>query len=129
MSAVTYEVTAEVRADLRDTFRQYLIEEHIPDLMNTNAFAEVTISVSGDGHLRIRYEAKNGDLLNAYFEDHAHVCAKILANGFLTVSNLGVTFGRKSADSLRTLNRSSLTAKCWFVILYVRRSKVGDTKT
>lgn len=82
MSAVSFEVTAEVRADLRDTFRQYLIEEHIPDLMNTNAFAEATISVSEDAHLRIRYEAKNRDLLNAYFEDHAPRLRQSLSERF-----------------------------------------------
>ena len=82
MSAVSYEVTAEVRADLRDAFRQYLFEKHIPDLMNTNAFAEATISVSKDGHLRIRYEAKNIDLLNAYFEDHAPRLRQSLSERF-----------------------------------------------
>jgi len=102
VSAVTYEVTAEVRADLRDTFRQYLIEEHIPDLMNTNAFAETTISVSEDGHLRIRYEARSRDLLNAYFEDHAPRLRQDLSerfpNGIKLKRNIWEEIGRFSQD-------------------------------
>ena len=36
---VTYEITAIVRANLCDAYEKYMTERHIPDVLQTGAFA------------------------------------------------------------------------------------------
>ena len=71
MPGVTYEITATVREDLCADYERYMIERHIPDLMETDAFARATFSRSEPGRYRIRYEAHSRESLDVYLRDHA----------------------------------------------------------
>lgn len=67
---VTYEITADVREDLRDRWERYMIDVHIPDLLATGCFAEASIGRNG-GRYRIRYEAHDRAALDRYLAEHA----------------------------------------------------------
>lgn len=68
---LTYEITAIVRPDLCDAYERYMRERHIPDLMQTGAFAAASFSRSAAGRYRIRYEAKTRQALDKYLAEHA----------------------------------------------------------
>lgn len=69
--AITYEITSTVREDLRERYEEYMIGEHIPDLMATGAFVSASIGRSDDGRYRIRYEAIDRKSLGDYLTEHA----------------------------------------------------------
>ena len=71
MPAIIYEITAQVREDLVDTFETFMIGRHIPDLMATGCFSGATFSSSGDGRYRVRYEAHDRASLDTYLNKHA----------------------------------------------------------
>jgi hypothetical protein len=68
---ITYEITATVRADLRERYERFMRERHIPELLETGAFAGATLSRSEPGRFRIRYEAHGRDALARYLAEHA----------------------------------------------------------
>ena len=68
---VTYEITAAVRPDLCEAYERYMRERHIPDLLETGAFAGASLSRSSPGRYRIRYEAHSRDALDRYLTEHA----------------------------------------------------------
>jgi hypothetical protein len=68
---VTYEITATVRADLCDAYERYMTERHIPDVLETGAFAGASFSRTSRGHYRIRYEAHSRVALDRYLKDDA----------------------------------------------------------
>ncbi len=68
---LTYEITATVRPDLCDAYERYMRERHIPDLMQTGAFAAASFSRSAAGRYRIRYEARSRGELDSYLATHA----------------------------------------------------------
>ena len=68
---VTYEITAAVRADLCGDYERYMRNLHIPQLLETGAFAAATLSRSSEGRYRIRYEAHSRSALDDYLEAHA----------------------------------------------------------
>ena len=68
---ITYEITATVRPELRADYEQYMIDRHIPDLLDTGAFEGATFSRSSDGRYRIRYEAISREALDQYLYEHA----------------------------------------------------------
>ncbi len=63
---VTYEVTAEVRADLADAYAHYMQAEHIPDVLATGAFTGAAFERTGAGSFRVRYRAATQAALDAY---------------------------------------------------------------
>ena len=68
---VTYEITAEVRADLCQAYERFMRERHIPDLLATETFVAASISREKPGLYRIRYEARDRPSLDLYLRDHA----------------------------------------------------------
>jgi hypothetical protein len=68
---VTYEITATVRADLRDAYERYMRQRHMRDLLATGAFARATLSRSAPGRYRVRYEAHDRAALDGYLREHA----------------------------------------------------------
>ncbi|MEO7647597.1 MAG: DUF4286 family protein [Gemmatimonadaceae bacterium] len=68
---LTYEITATVRPDLCDAYEKYMSDRHIPDVMNTGAFAAASFSRTTPGRYRIRYEARSREELDAYIAQHA----------------------------------------------------------
>lgn len=68
---VTYEVTAEVSADLSTEYERYMRDVHIPDLLATGHFLGATFGRSTPGRYRIRYEARNREALDRYLTNDA----------------------------------------------------------
>jgi hypothetical protein len=71
MTAVTYEITAIVRTELRADYERYMREHHIPDLLATGAFTGASIAVGEAGRYRVRYVARDRAALDGYLRDHA----------------------------------------------------------
>ena len=65
-AAVTYEVFADVRADLADEYAQFMEHEHIPDVLATGAFMGAVLERAGVTRFRTRYLADTQAVLDAY---------------------------------------------------------------
>ena len=63
---MTYEITASVRADLCDSYEQYMQKRHIPDVLATGAFSGATFVRSSPGRYRISYHAFSRQSLDEY---------------------------------------------------------------
>lgn len=94
---VTYEITATAAPHLRDAYEQYMIERHIPDLLETGCFAGASISRSSPGRYRIRYEARSRESLDAYLAAHA----QRLRDHFQQTFPDGVEVTREEWDVIR----------------------------
>ena len=79
---VTYEITAAVRADLCEAYERYMREQHIPDLLETGAFAGASLSRSAPGRYRVRYEAHSRAALEWYLAEHAPRLRQHFAEAF-----------------------------------------------
>ena len=80
-SVIVFEVTIDVRYDLRDAFERYLNERHIPDLMATGCFIRASLLRSPSGRIRARYEAPHRAALDRYLNEHAaRLRAHVLEN-------------------------------------------------
>jgi hypothetical protein len=95
---VTYEITATVRADLCDAYEKYMTERHIPDVLDTGAFAGASFSRTAPGHYRIRYEAHSRVALDRYLKDSAQA----LRAHFTETFPDGVQLTRQEWDILAT---------------------------
>jgi hypothetical protein len=95
---VTYEITAIVRADLCDAYEAYMRDNHIPQLLETGAFAGATLSRSSPGRYRTRYEAHSREALDHYLIKHAPRLREHFAKTFPT----GIDLAREEWDILET---------------------------
>ena len=68
---IIYEVTTVVLADAIAAYESYMRETHIPSVLATGCFLRATIARSMPGRYRIRYEARNMDVLDRYLASHA----------------------------------------------------------
>ncbi len=102
-SAVTYEITATVQAELCDAYERYMRGHHIPDLMSTGAFTGASFSRSGPGRYRIRYEAPSQAALDQYLANHA----PRLREHFVTTFPSGVELTREEWTVLERWTPSS----------------------
>jgi hypothetical protein len=68
---VTYEITAQVRIDIVDSYEEYMRERHIPDVLASGHFSAATFSRSTAGRYRIRYEAFDQAALDEYLKSDA----------------------------------------------------------
>lgn len=103
---VTYEITAAVRADLCETYERYMSERHIPDLLETGAFAGASLSRSAPGRYRIRYEARSRAALDRYLAEHAPRLRQHFAESFPA----GVELAREEWSLLASWPRSRESA-------------------
>jgi hypothetical protein len=94
--SIAYEVSAEVRRDLRDAFERFMVERHIPELMATGCFIEAHFERSASGKYRTRYEAHNRAALEVYMDRHA---ARLRAHVAETFPE-GITFEREEWETL-----------------------------
>jgi predicted transcriptional regulator len=90
---ITYEITATVQPDLIEAYENYMIDRHIPHLMETGCFASATFS-RNSGRYRIRYEAHDRDTLTRYLKDHATRLRDDFADHFPT----GIELSRDTWD-------------------------------
>lgn len=95
---VTYEITATVAPGLSLEYENYMIRQHIPDLMATGCFASATISKNGDRY-RIRYEAHSQGSLDRYLAEHADG----LREDFLKHFPVGIEVSRENWDILAAM--------------------------
>lgn len=63
---VIYEVTADVDPAGIAKYEAYMRDRHIPDVLATGCFLSATIARSIPGRYRIRYIARNMDILDRY---------------------------------------------------------------
>lgn len=68
---ITYEVTAEVREDLRTRYEVYMRDRHIPDVLATGLFAGASFMRGDDGRFRSRYLFTDRDAHERYLSTHA----------------------------------------------------------
>jgi hypothetical protein len=77
---VTYEVVADVRADLVDEYAHFMEQEHIPDVLGTGWFLGASLERAGVTTFRTRYVAASQRRLDAYLgSDTARLRAMFLA--------------------------------------------------
>lgn len=67
---IVYEITVRTEPSLADEFAAFMVERHVPDLLQTGHFKSATIAKSG-GTLRIAYIAISSEHLRTYLDDHA----------------------------------------------------------
>ena len=68
---ICYEVTAEVRADLRTRYEVYMRDRHIPDVLATDLFVAARFMRGDDGRHHARYELADRGSLDRYLATHA----------------------------------------------------------
>lgn len=79
---VTYEITANVRADIAEKYEAYMRDRHIEDVLATGFFASASFSKSIDGRYRIRYYAFDQAALDSYLKDRATELRKHFSDHF-----------------------------------------------
>jgi|SRR5687768_14748895 hypothetical protein len=67
---VSYEVTLDVDAALRDAVLRELIEHHIPAILATGCFRAIQLEQDEAGRIRTRYEAPTRADLDRYLAEH-----------------------------------------------------------
>jgi hypothetical protein len=68
---IIYEITTDVRPDLRDDYEKYMRETHIADVLATGEFIGASIGKNEGGRFQIRYAAKDREELHRYLTEHA----------------------------------------------------------
>ena len=68
---IIYEVTTVVLPDAIAAYETFMREKHIPELLATGCFLRATIERSIPGRYRIRYVARNMDVLDRYLGTYA----------------------------------------------------------
>lgn len=68
---ITYEITAQVRADLVSEYEAFMRGQHIDAVLETGFFASASFSKSAEGRYRIRYYAFDQSALDSYLKDRA----------------------------------------------------------
>ncbi|HVE55784.1 MAG TPA: DUF4286 family protein [Pyrinomonadaceae bacterium] len=97
---IIYEITATVRTDLSEKYEKYMIERHIPDLLETGFFSGARLTRSGENRYRIQYEARDRKALDGYLETEA---ARLRAD-FLAHFSEGVELSRENWEVLQIWN-------------------------
>ncbi|MDZ7631202.1 MAG: DUF4286 family protein [Gemmatimonadaceae bacterium] len=68
---IIYEVTTDVAAAAVAEYEVYMRHTHIPAVLATGCFVGATIARAMPGRYRIRYQARNMDVLDRYLSAHA----------------------------------------------------------
>lgn len=85
---VVYNVTVNIDADAHDEWLQWMVEEHIPDVLSTGLFLESRISKlqveeeMGGTTYSIQYTLESKEKLEEYQENHAPDLQKKHADKF-----------------------------------------------
>lgn len=67
----TYEVQVEVPADTAEAFEAYMRRKHIPEILATGCFTDITFERASGTRFRTRYRALRKQDLDRYLLDHA----------------------------------------------------------
>ncbi len=94
---IIYEITATVRADLVEEYEKYMIERHIPDLLETGFFGGARFTRAGENRYRIQYEAYDQNALDEYLNSEA---ARLRAD-FLAHFSEGIELSRENWEVLQ----------------------------
>jgi hypothetical protein len=95
---IIYEVTAKVGAHIADEYERYMIEQHIPDVLQTGAFTSANFLMNADGFYQTRYGARDHDALDRYLGESADVLRKDVLQRFPQ----GIEFTRREWNLIRT---------------------------
>lgn len=68
---VLYEVTAAVEENLRERYESYMLDRHIPDMLETGYFTDASFETSEPGIYRARFSSASHDALEGYFTESA----------------------------------------------------------
>lgn len=68
---IIYEITTKVKMELIKKYESYMLETHIPDLIETGYFESAEFARIAEGNYRVRYLAKGRETLEKYFESDA----------------------------------------------------------
>ena len=68
---VLYEVTAAVEENLRERYESYMLDTHIPDILETGYFGDASFETSEPGIYRARFSAATYDHVEGYFTERA----------------------------------------------------------
>jgi len=96
-----YEVTVQVREDLRDRFEAYFTSKHIPEILATGCFVDIRFDRADPGAFRTVYHAASRADLDRYLGQHAAHFRKDFAEHFPD----GVTPSRESWTEIRSWSR------------------------
>lgn len=94
---IVYEITAKVNPDLIEKFEKYMLEQHIPEILETGFFNGAKFTRSGKDLYRIQYEAHNQKALDEYLEKDA----PRLREDFLLNFSEGIEISRENWEVLR----------------------------
>ena len=72
-SPICYEVIAVVDPAFAASWEQYMLAEHIPDVLLTGCFMEARLDRGEPGHFRVRYRCADRAILDRYLAEHAPV--------------------------------------------------------
>jgi len=68
---IIYEVTTTVATDAVPAYEAYMRDRHIRDVLASGCFVSASIARSLPGRYRIRYVARDMDILDQYLATHA----------------------------------------------------------
>ena len=68
---IIYEVTTTVATDAVPAYEAYMRDQHIRDVLATGCFVSASIARSLPGRYRVRYIARDMDVLDDYLASHA----------------------------------------------------------
>ena len=94
---VTYSIVARVRPDLVDAYESYMLDRHIPDLLETGMFTGASVSRGGSGEYRIDYFLHGRDEFDRYINEFAPALRAHFAEKF----PVGVELDRSVWDEVR----------------------------
>lgn len=98
---LVYEVTVRLQHSDEDAFRGFMIEAHIPDIVATGCFDQVSFQRLGEKHFRTQYQALNQEDLDRYLTQHAPNFVKTSSSTFPVRPKSNVRYGRLSRPGLR----------------------------
>ncbi len=93
-----YEVTAKVRLDLIEEYEKFMLERHMPDLVDTGHFQSAELAQVTDGIYRARYKVEDRAALENYFETDVIRLREDFSKKFPE----GVVLSREILDVLKT---------------------------
>ncbi len=83
-----YNVTINVEPDVIEEWKTWMLNDHIPAVMNTGCFTEFSFlklhhEAENDGEtFAVQYMAANWNKLNEYLEEYAHALRSQTAEAF-----------------------------------------------
>ena len=96
---IVYEIETKVRIDLIGEFEEFMLNTHIPDLLETGYFDSAEFARVTDGIYRARYLVEDRQTLEKYFETD--------------VERLRKDFGENFPEGVDTARRILGVIKTW----------------